>query len=109
MVHLDSVRYSQPNSHPLETNVKRVALPAELVARIRAGESVSADEITAAQERVLKPLPHEPENNDFYLRPPPVPAKRCLQAGEIRNSSFLLETINFYYPCYIRWRWRRCS
>lgn len=35
-----------------ETNVRRVALPADLVARIRAGEQVSAEEITAAQERV---------------------------------------------------------
>lgn len=55
-------------AHP-ETNVKRVALPAELVARIRAGEQVSAAEITAAQERVSKGLPKTPDND--WLPPPP--------------------------------------
>lgn len=84
MVHLDSVRCSQHNSHPLETNVKRVALPAELVARIRAGESVSADEITAAQERVLKPLPHEPENNDWL--PPTTTSTRKKVPTSRRNK-----------------------
>lgn len=33
-----------------ETNVARVAVPAHIIARIRAGEEVSAEEITAAQE-----------------------------------------------------------
>lgn len=44
--------------------MRRVALPADLVARIRAGEEVSAEEITAAQERVAagKPEPTKPEN-----------------------------------------------
>ena len=49
----------------LETNVKRVALPAELVARIRAGEQGSAEEITAAQSHVSKGLPSAPEENDW--------------------------------------------
>ncbi|CAO1623572.1 unnamed protein product [Parajaminaea phylloscopi] len=33
-----------------QTNVTRIAVPAHIVARIRAGEDVSAEEITAAQE-----------------------------------------------------------
>lgn len=47
-----------------ETNVRRVALPADLVARIRAGEQVSAEEITAAQERVAagETTPAKPVN-----------------------------------------------
>ncbi|AYO42284.1 hypothetical protein DNF11_1334 [Malassezia restricta CBS 7877] len=48
-----------------QTNVKRVALPAELVARIRAGEQVSAEEITAAQSHVSKGLPSAPKENDW--------------------------------------------
>lgn len=37
-----------------QTNVKRIAVPPEIVARIRAGEEVSAEEITRAQERMQK-------------------------------------------------------
>lgn len=37
-----------------ETNVTRIAVPAHIVARIRAGEDVSAEEITAAQEAEAK-------------------------------------------------------
>jgi len=48
-----------------ETNVQRVALPAELVARIRAGEQVSAEEITAAQARVAQGLPEPTKENDW--------------------------------------------
>lgn len=33
-----------------ETSVSRIAVPAHIIARIRAGEQVSAEEITAAQE-----------------------------------------------------------
>lgn len=58
----DSVRI---HTLTLETNVKRVALPAELVARIRAGEQVSAEEITAAQSHVSKGLPSAPVENDW--------------------------------------------
>lgn len=43
-----------------ETNVRQVALPADLVARIRAGEQVSAEEITAAQARVAAGEPTKP-------------------------------------------------
>lgn len=44
--------------------MRRVALPADLVRRIKNGEQVSAEEITAAQERVLarQSEPKEPEN-----------------------------------------------
>ncbi|PWN24688.1 hypothetical protein BDZ90DRAFT_262909 [Jaminaea rosea] len=37
-----------------QTNVTRIAVPAHIVARIRAGEDVSAEEITAAQEAEAK-------------------------------------------------------
>ena len=37
-----------------QTNVARVAIPPDLAARIRAGEEVSADEITQALEDVRK-------------------------------------------------------
>lgn len=42
-----------------ETNVTRIAVPAHIVARIRAGEDVSAEEITAAQEAEAKRLAKE--------------------------------------------------
>lgn len=35
-----------------QTSVKRVAVPPEIIARIRRGEEVSAEEITRAQERM---------------------------------------------------------
>ena len=37
-----------------QTNVARVAVPAHIVARIRAGEEVSAEEITRAQEEATR-------------------------------------------------------
>lgn len=37
-----------------QTNVKRIAVPPEIIARIRAGEEVSADEITRAQEKMQR-------------------------------------------------------
>ncbi|UZJ53944.1 hypothetical protein CBS101457_003264 [Exobasidium rhododendri] len=37
-----------------QTNIKRIAVPPEIIARIRAGEEVSADEITAAQDKMRR-------------------------------------------------------
>ncbi|PWN99448.1 hypothetical protein FA09DRAFT_328844 [Tilletiopsis washingtonensis] len=37
-----------------QTNVARVAVPAHIVARIRAGEEVSAEEITRAQDEARR-------------------------------------------------------
>lgn len=37
-----------------QTNIKRIAVPPEIMARIRAGEEVSADEITAAQDKMRR-------------------------------------------------------
>lgn len=37
-----------------QTNIKRIAVPPEIMARIRAGEDVSADEITAAQDKMRR-------------------------------------------------------
>lgn len=37
-----------------QTNVRRVAVPPEIMARIRAGEDVSAEEITKAQEQLQR-------------------------------------------------------
>jgi hypothetical protein len=37
-----------------QTGVKRIAVPPEIIARIRAGEEVSAEEITRAQEKMQK-------------------------------------------------------
>ncbi|CAO1632949.1 unnamed protein product [Sympodiomycopsis kandeliae] len=52
-----------------QTNVSRIAVPAHIIARIRAGEEVSAEEITAAQEeerirqeREAKGLPPKKSN-----------------------------------------------
>ncbi|CAO1628512.1 unnamed protein product [Jaminaea pallidilutea] len=42
-----------------QTNVSRIAVPAHIIARIRAGEEVSAEEITAAQEAEAKRLEKE--------------------------------------------------
>lgn len=42
-----------------ETNVSRIAVPAHIIARIRAGEEVSAEEITAAQEAEARRLEKE--------------------------------------------------
>lgn len=77
---LDSVRI-----HPLtlETNVKRVALPAELVARIRAGEQVTAEEITAAQNHVSKGLPKAPEENEWL---PPTATGRSKKTTKRKNK-----------------------
>ena len=36
------------------TNVRKVAVPPEIMARIRAGEQVSGEEITAAQEKMKR-------------------------------------------------------
>lgn len=36
------------------TNVRKVAVPPEIMARIRAGEQVSGEEITAAQEKIRR-------------------------------------------------------
>lgn len=36
------------------TNVRRVAVPPEIMARIRAGEQVSGEEITAAQDKMRR-------------------------------------------------------
>ncbi|WFD22968.1 hypothetical protein MEQU1_001652 [Malassezia equina] len=58
-----------------QTNVQRVALPAELVARIRAGEQVSAEEITAAQARVAQGVPEPAKHND-WLPPTQAPKKK---------------------------------
>lgn len=71
--------------HPLtlETNVKRVALPAELVARIRAGEQVTAEEITAAQNHVSKGLPKAPEENDWL---PPTATSRTKKTTKRKNK-----------------------
>ncbi|PKI85675.1 hypothetical protein MVES1_000746 [Malassezia vespertilionis] len=48
-----------------QTNVRRVALPADLVARIRAGEEISPEEIAAAQEKLATgqaAAPQKPED-----------------------------------------------
>ena len=37
-----------------QTNIKRIAVPPEIIARIRAGEEVSAEEITRAQEKMQR-------------------------------------------------------
>lgn len=37
-----------------QTNIKRIAVPPEIIARIRAGEEVSAEEITAAQDKMRR-------------------------------------------------------
>jgi len=37
-----------------QTNVRRIAVPPEIAARIRRGEQVSAEEITEAQERAKR-------------------------------------------------------
>jgi protoporphyrinogen oxidase len=37
-----------------QTNIKRIAVPPEIMARIRAGEEVSAEEITAAQDKMRR-------------------------------------------------------
>ncbi|CEH19433.1 zinc-binding oxidoreductase [Ceraceosorus bombacis] len=41
------------------TNVARIPVPAHIVARIRAGEEVSAEEITAAQDEVRRKMERE--------------------------------------------------
>lgn len=57
-----------------------MALPAELVARIRAGEEVSAEEITAAQERVAKGLLQQPKENDWLPATSSAPKKKSNKA-----------------------------
>lgn len=37
-----------------QTNIQRIAVPPEIIARIRAGEEVSAEEITRAQEKMAR-------------------------------------------------------
>jgi len=67
-----------------ETNVQRVALPAELVARIRAGEQVSAEEITAAQARVTQGLPEPAKEND-WLPQTSAPKKKAVRSRRSRK------------------------
>ncbi|WFD33709.1 hypothetical protein MCUN1_000522 [Malassezia cuniculi] len=57
-----------------QTNVKRIALPADIVRRIRAGEQVSAEEITAAQERMAAAETAEKKNE--WLPDAPKPKSR---------------------------------
>lgn len=58
-----------------ETNVKRIALPADIVARIRAGEQVSAEEITAAQQRAAV-AQSAPKKENEWLPDAPKPKSR---------------------------------
>lgn len=58
-----------------ETNVKRIALPADIVARIRAGEQVSAEEITAAQNRAATGQT-APKKENEWLPDAPKPKSR---------------------------------
>lgn len=44
-----------------QTNVARIAVPAHIVARIRAGEDVSAEEITRAQDEARRAAEKEAE------------------------------------------------
>ena len=58
-----------------ETNVKRIALPADIVARIRAGEEVSAEEITLAQQRAAS-AQAAPKKENEWLPDMPKPKSR---------------------------------
>lgn len=49
------------------SNVQKVPVPADIVARIRAGEEVSAEEITAAQARVAANQASAPKPENEWL------------------------------------------
>jgi hypothetical protein len=64
--------------------VTRIALPADIVARIRAGEDVSAEEITAAQQRTAAGItPPHPAENEWL---PPTTQKKSNTRGRGRRS-----------------------
>lgn len=68
------------------TNVQRVAVPPEIMERIRRGEEVSADEITAAQERMKRGEPEPAAKQKKQQQQQQQPENEWLPATPTRSG-----------------------